>query len=62
MPLFYDPRDMADQKRIESILRKNDIDYSLHREPVTGEGPLQIYVSEKDFPRSEELIMHHQKN
>ena len=62
MSLFYDPKDTADQRRIESILNKNDIVYSLHPEPVTGKGPLQIYVSEKDQPHAEELIMHRDNN
>lgn len=62
MSLFYDPKDEADQKRIESILNKYNIVYSLHPEPVTGEGPMQIYVSEKDHPHAEELIMHKGSN
>lgn len=62
MPLFYDPHDIEDQKRIEAILSENMIPYSLHPEPVTGKGPMQIYLSEKDVPRAEELIMHHEDN
>ena len=59
MHLFYDPRDAADQHRIEAILSENNIEYSLHPEPVTGKGPMQVYVSEKDLPRAEDLILHH---
>ena len=60
MPLFYDPRDLEDQKRVESILAENEIIYELHTEPVTRKGPLQIFVADKDIPRASELIMHHE--
>ena len=59
MALFYDPKDAVDQIRIESILKQHNIVYSLHPEPVTGEGPMQIYVADKDLPRAENLIMQH---
>lgn len=59
MALFYDPRDFEDQKRVESILAENKIKYELHIEPVTRQGPLQIFVADKDIPRASELIMHH---
>ncbi len=59
MSLFYDPHDTADQKRVEEILRENGIEYELHPEPVTGKGPLQIYVDEKNLARAEDLIVHH---
>ena len=62
MSLFYDPHDIEDQQRVEAILTGNKIPYSLHPEPVTGKGPMQIYVSDKDFPRAEDLIMHHENN
>jgi len=59
MALFYDPKDSVDQRKIESLLNQNNIDYSLQPEPVTGKGPMLIYVAEKDIPRAEDLIMHH---
>ena len=59
MSLFYDPHDAEDQQRIESILNKNNIPYSLHPEPVTGKGPMLIFVSEKNFKRAEDLIVPH---
>ena len=59
MSLFYDPHDHADQKRVEAILAKNGIRYELHPEPVTGKGPMQIFVSEKDLARAEDLIVQH---
>ncbi len=60
MSLFYDPHDQADQKRVEAILEKNGIEYELHSEPVTGKGPMQIFVSEKDRARAESLIVQHE--
>ena len=59
MSLFYDPHDEADQERVEAILRKNGIAYDLHPEPVTGKGPMQIFVSDKDLAKAENLIVHH---
>lgn len=59
MALFYDPHDEADQERVETILRGNGITYELHPEPVTGKGPMQIFVAEKDLARAEDLIAHH---
>ena len=59
MSLFYDPKDSLDQARIESVLSEHGIPYSLHPEPVTNKGPMQIYVSEKDLARAEDLILHH---
>ena len=59
MSLFYDPHDEADQQRVETILRENGISYELHQEPVTGKGPMQIFVADKDLARAENLIVHH---
>lgn len=59
MPLFYDPKDHADQKRIEMILKENGIDYELHPEPVTGKGPMQVFVSETDLQRAADMIVQH---
>ena len=58
MSLFYDPHDGADQKRVEAILRENGILYELHPEPVTGKGPMQIFVADKDMAMAENLIVH----
>ena len=57
MGLFYDPKDMNDQVRVEKILSKNGISYELHPEPVTGKGPMQFFVADKDLPRAGDLIM-----
>ncbi|PLX98281.1 MAG: hypothetical protein C0623_13235 [Desulfuromonas sp.] len=62
MALFYDPHDLQDQKRIESLLNKNGIPYSLHPEPVTGKGPMQIFVPEKNLAKAEDLILHRQRH
>ncbi len=59
MPLFYDPHDPDDQQRVEALLRENGIKYELHPEPVTGQGPLQIFVADRDLARAEDLIAHH---
>ena len=61
MALFYDPKDTTEQKKIESILKENGIDYELHTEPVTGKGPLQIFVSESNLVRADKLIFHHKR-
>ena len=59
MDLFYDPKNHADQERIETILTENGIAYELHPEPVTGKGPMQIFVSESDLERAADLIVQH---
>lgn len=57
MALFYDPVDEADLSRVETILKKNGIEYFLRREPVQGIGPAQIHVAEEDMPMAEELLL-----
>ncbi|HEY3307987.1 MAG TPA: hypothetical protein VGJ93_06000 [Desulfuromonadaceae bacterium] len=56
MVRFYDPRDEADQLKVEKILRSQGIEYFLRREPEPGIGPLQILVAEEDLPYAEELL------
>lgn len=58
MSLFYDPHDQTDQQRVEAILSRHGIRYELHPEPVTGKGPMQIFVAEKDLARAEDLVAH----
>jgi len=58
MSLFYDPHNVADQMRVEAILRENGILYELHPEPVTGKSPMQIFVSDRDLAKAEILIVH----
>jgi hypothetical protein len=57
MAFFYDPRDEEDLSRVESILKKGGIEYSLRQEPVRGIGPFQVHVAEEDLPMAEDLLM-----
>ncbi len=56
MVKFYDPKDGADQARVEAILREGGIEYFLLPEPLKGIGPQQIHVAEEDLPTAEELL------
>jgi hypothetical protein len=56
MVRFYDPKNEEDQARVEKILQKAGIEYSLLREPKKGIGPFQILVAEEDIPQAEELL------
>lgn len=56
MVKFYDPKDGADQARVEAILREKGIEYFLVPEPQEGIGPQQIHVAEEDLPAAEELL------
>ena len=53
---FYDPKDKDDLAKVEAILKKAGIEYSLVREPEEGIGPMQVHVAEEDFPHAEELL------
>lgn len=56
MVKFYDPKDGADQARVEAILRARGIEYFLVPEPQEGIGPQQIHVAEEDLPAAEDLL------
>ncbi|MBT1075320.1 DUF2007 domain-containing protein [Geobacter grbiciae] len=56
MVKFYDPKDRADQARVEAILRGKGIEYFLLPEPQEGIGPQQIHVAEEDLPFAEALL------
>jgi hypothetical protein len=56
MVRFYDPRDEADQLRVEGLLRRAGIEYFLRRSGEPGIGPLEIVVAEEDIPAAEELL------
>jgi hypothetical protein len=56
MVRFYDPRDEADQLRVEGLLRRAGIEYFLRRIGEPGIGPLEILVAEEDIPAAEELL------
>lgn len=57
MVSFYDPRNLADQNRVENLLRKDGVEYFTRLEPEPGIGPLQILVAEEDLPRAEEIFL-----
>lgn len=56
MVKFYDPKDGADQARVEAILRARGIEYFLVPEPQEGIGNQQIHVAEEDLPAAEDLL------
>ncbi len=60
MTHFYDPKDQADQDRVEKILRTGGIEYSLQAESEPGIGPYQINVAEEDIPQAEKLLSQNQ--
>lgn len=55
MARFYDPKDEQDLERVESLLLKGGIEYSVAA--PAGAGTKQIEVAEEDVPRAEELLM-----
>lgn len=61
MVKFYDPKDAADLARIEAMLKRAGIEYSLAREPENGIGPLQVQVAEEDLPSAEQLLRENEK-
>ena len=58
MVRFYDPKDEADQYRVERLLRKAGIEYGLSRLAEPQPGPAQILVAEEDLPTAEEAVLH----
>ena len=56
MVRFYDPKDEAEQVRVERVLRKGGVEYFLLRSGEPGIGPLEIMVAEEDIPTAEELL------
>jgi hypothetical protein len=57
MVSFYDPRNIADQKNVEQILKMRGVEYATRRETAPGFGPLQIMVAEEDLPQAEEILL-----
>jgi hypothetical protein len=55
MTRFYDPRDEADQERVEKILRKGGVEYFLRESEVDGHMK-EIHVAEEDVQWAEELL------
>ncbi|MBJ6726436.1 hypothetical protein [Geomesophilobacter sediminis] len=61
MVKFYDPKDAADLARIEAMLQRAGIEYSLAREPENGISPLQVQLAEEDLPSAEQLLLESEK-
>jgi hypothetical protein len=53
---LYDSKDEQDQARVETLLRKADIEYFLSSEPEPGIGPFQIRVDEDDVPAALDIL------
>jgi hypothetical protein len=56
MARFYDAKDAADLARVEALLQKGGIEYSLSPQPVGVGITKQIEVAEEDVPTAEELL------
>ncbi len=56
MVRFYDPKDKADQQRVEQILRDGGIEYFLQQETESGLASSQILIAEEDIPKAEVLL------
>ena len=55
---FYDPKDDADLARVEAVLHKGGIEYSLAKAPEKTGISVQIVVAEEDVPKAEELLLN----
>ena len=53
---FYDPKDDADLARVEAVLHKGGIEYSVAAAPAHAGISVQIEVAEEDVPKAEELL------
>ena len=56
MVRFYDPKDKADQIRVEQVLREGGIEYFLQDEPEPGLRGSQILIAEEDIAQAERLL------
>jgi hypothetical protein len=56
MAKFYDPKDDADLKRVEAVLHKGGIEYSVAALPKSTGLAKQIEVAEEDVPKAEALL------
>ena len=54
---FYDAKDATDLARVESVLHKGGIEYSLAATKPGFQGPVEIEVAEEDVPKAEELLL-----
>lgn len=55
MVRFYDAKDEADLARVEAVLKRAGIEYSL-RDSSQGEVAKEVQVAEEDIPQAEELL------
>jgi hypothetical protein len=56
MVKFYDPKDEADQARVENLLHQAAIEYFLGPETAGG-ACREIEVAEEDVPKAEEVLL-----
>lgn len=54
---FYDPKDAADQARVEGLLHKGGIEYFVAAAPAQTGFPVEIDVAEEDVPKAEEILL-----
>lgn len=54
---FYDPKDAADQERVEELLHKGGIEYFLAAAPAKTGVSVQINVAEEDVPKAEQILL-----
>ena len=57
MVKFYSPADAVDLSRVEALLRKGGIEYSLSMADQERQGSFVICVAEEDVPAAEELLL-----
>lgn len=54
---FYDSKDETDLKRVEAILHKGGIEYTVMPAPPDSRISAEICVAEEDIPAAEELLL-----
>ena len=57
MTRFYDPKDEKDLARVESLLHKGGIEYSLKTASNATKFAIEIDVAEEDVPKAEEILL-----
>jgi hypothetical protein len=56
MMKFYDPKDSADQARIEEALHKGGVEFSVTAAPANSGVLVEIEVAEEDVPRADQIL------
>lgn len=54
---FYDPKDEGDLARVEALLHKGGIEYSLAAAVEKKGFPVQVMVAEEDVPTAENILL-----